>query len=453
MNPSSNVAIADQGPRFHAFQIGPDDIAALRGQAEFARTCLPALLVDLHDQFAPWPETARALRIPAVHDARLAHWIRLASGELQDGFVESAHRLATAFHQHEVPAYAVAICHAIVTNRVGVELGLDRDSLSRLGAWRSKEIRRRIALRSALNKAAALDLELLLETYAEVQRQSRERTRAEIAAFEVTVRQVVTAVNAGAGRVETLAGTMNHVIQDTGSQAIAAARASDVASANVHNVASATGQLSASLDHVAYEVTRAATMAQDANLAAVKTDIIVKSLAQSAQTIGSIVEMIRTIAAQTNLLALNATIEAARAGEAGRGFAVVATEVKQLSARTAQATDEIAAQVPAMQAATREAVEAIESIVGFVRLMHDTTSTVAGALEEQRSATAEIARSVDLAAVGTQEVAQTVCGVSDLAISAGTSVGEVLDVAGTLAREAVALSAAFDGLMQRSRAA
>ncbi|HEY5793494.1 MAG TPA: protoglobin domain-containing protein, partial [Bosea sp. (in: a-proteobacteria)] len=186
MNPSYSTAIADQEPRFRAFQIGPEDIAVLRGHAEFAKARLPALLVDLHDQFAPWPETARALRIPEVHDARLAHWIRLASGDLQDGFMESARRLATAFHQHEVPAYAIAICHAIVTNRIGVELGLDRDSLSRLGRWRNKELRRRIALRSALNKATALDLELLLETYGEVQRQSKERTRAEIAAFEVT---------------------------------------------------------------------------------------------------------------------------------------------------------------------------------------------------------------------------------------------------------------------------
>jgi methyl-accepting chemotaxis protein len=453
MNSPTNNPIADQEPRFRAFQIGPDDIAVLRKQAGFATARLPELLVDLHEQFAPWPETARALRIPEVHAARLAHWIRVASGDLQDGFMESAHRLATAFHQHEVPAYAVAICHAIVTNRIGAELGLDRDSLARLSRWQRSELGRRIALRSALNKAAALDLELLLETYVEVQRQSRERTRAEIAAFEITVRQVVATVNAGAGKVEALAGTMNNVIQDTGSQAVAAARASDDASGNVHHIASATGELSASLDHVAFEVTRAATMAQDANAAALKTDVIVKSLARSAQTIGSIVEMIRTIAAQTNLLALNATIEAARAGEAGLGFAVVATEVKQLSARTAVATDEIAAQVPAMQAATHEAVEAIESIVAFVQQMHDTTSAVASALDQQRAATQEIARSVDLAAVGTQEVAQTVCGVSEMALAAGSSVGEVLGVVGTLAREAASLSTAFDGLMRRSHAA
>jgi methyl-accepting chemotaxis protein len=98
-------------------------------------------------------------------------------------------------------------------------------------------------------------------------------------------------------------------------------------------------------------------------------------------------------------------------------------------------------------------VQAIESIVAFVRQMHDTTATVASALEQQRCATQEIARSVDLAAVGTQEVAQTVCGVSELAASAGGSVGEVLDLAGTLSREAASLASAFEGLIQRTNAA
>jgi methyl-accepting chemotaxis protein len=106
-----------------------------------------------------------------------------------------------------------------------------------------------------------------------------------------------------------------------------------------------------------------------------------------------------------------------------------------------------------MQSATREAVEAIDSIVAFVGQMHNTTATVASALEQQRCATQEIARSVDLAAVGTQEVAQTVCGVSDLAATAGTSVGEVLALAGTLAEEAASLAAAFEGLVQRANAA
>ena len=165
----------------------------------------------------------------------------------------------------------------------------------------------------------------------------------------------------------------------------------------------ATNELSISLDHVAAEVVRASTIAHEAHAAAQKTDVIVKSLAHSAETIGSVVEMIQTIASQTNLLALNATIEAARAGETGRGFAVVATEVKQLSARTAKATDEIAAQVPAMQAATREAVAAIESIVAFASQVNGIAGAVAASIDEQRAATQEIARSADQAAMGTQE--------------------------------------------------
>ncbi|GAU83294.1 globin-coupled sensor protein [Bosea sp. BIWAKO-01] len=452
MKSVSSIAIAEQDMRFRAFQIGADDLALLRLQSAFAKARLPGLLQELHVEFDRWPETGRALKTPEVHELRLAHWIRLASGDLGDGYLESARSLAAAFYRHGVPVYAVAICHTIVSNAIGAELGVDRDGLQKLnGFWQHKRFVRGIAMRAALNKAVQLDLELLLETYADVQRESRERTRAEIEAFEVTVRGVVDTVNTGATRVETMARAVSNVVQDTGTQAIVAAQASDEASANVQNVASAAEELSISLNDVSSEISRAANMAHDANAAAMKTDIIVKSLAHSAETIGAVVEMIKTIAAQTNMLALNATIEAARAGESGRGFAVVANEVKQLSARTAQATDEIAAQVPAMQAATREAVAAIESIVAFVTQMEQTTVTIAGSIDEQRAATQEIARSVNLAALGTQEVAQAASGVSEMAQTAGANVSDVLGVAENLAKQASSLTSAFENLARQGR--
>src|SRR5690606_23140721 len=113
---------------------------------------------------------------------------------------------------------------------------------------------------------------------------------------------------------------------------------------------------------------------------------------EAAQKIGEVVELISTIAEQTNLLALNATIEAARAGEAGKGFAVVASEVKGLAGQTAKATEEIAAQIRAVQAVSAEAADAIRGIGDTIARINDTAAAIAAAVEQQGAATSEIAR-------------------------------------------------------------
>jgi len=114
-----------------------------------------------------------------------------------------------------------------------------------------------------------------------------------------------------------------------------------------------------------------------------RADATMHTLASAAQRIEEVIKLIQAIAGQTSLLALNATIEAARAGEAGRGFAVVAAEVKELSRRTAKATEDIGAQIHGIQQAVHDTAAAILAVDESVTAMGGVNENINRVIEEQ----------------------------------------------------------------------
>ena len=274
-----------------------------------------------------------------------------------------------------------------------------------------------------------------------------------VEAFRTRIGGIIEQVMNSSHRFEQDAQQLSVTARSTAEMSGQSADASRQASEHVRSAATASDELSQSITEISRRVQDSNSVAADAVKQASATDERMTELSAAGHRIGDVVKLITSIAEQTNLLALNATIEAARAGEAGRGFAVVAQEVKNLAGQTAKATDEISSHIVNMQRATGESVEAIKAIGQTIDRISEITASISAAVEEQGTATQNIAHGVQAAAGGTIEVAENIERVARDADATETTSGQMLQSAKALSEVSIHLRDAVEEFLDSVRAA
>jgi methyl-accepting chemotaxis protein len=224
------------------------------------------------------------------------------------------------------------------------------------------------------------------------------------------------------------------------------------ASSGVTAAAAASDEFAMSIGEISRQAASSAELAREASEATTSADETISKLSTSAEQVGQIVELIQSIAQRTNLLALNASIEAARGGEAGRGFAVVAAEVKDLAAQTSRATEEVADQIRRMQETTGASVSALRSVGERVKQLETTAISIATAVDQQSVAGQDLARSIDVAARSTDDVATHIAQVREASVSNGVASNQLLNSATELEGQAGTLRNQFNEFLSHVRA-
>jgi methyl-accepting chemotaxis protein len=250
-----------------------------------------------------------------------------------------------------------------------------------------------------------------------LKQQSAEARRLELSdladSFEGSVHRVVQSVAGASGSARASAEDLSRVAENTNARTLDVIHQAKTTASQITAVASATSQLAISITDVADRASGAASAAREVGEDSRAMQDRVAKLVATVGEIDAVAGTIGTIAAQTNLLALNATIEAARAGDAGRGFSVVASEVKALANQTTAATQAIAGQIAAVQAATADAAHFIEKFTGKVAEINESTSLISGTVDEQRQSIDEIEMAANKIAESTKDLSMAIAAVQD----------------------------------------
>jgi methyl-accepting chemotaxis protein len=215
-------------------------------------------------------------------------------------------------------------------------------------------------------------------------------------------------MTSGTRQTSAKAHSVSSAAEEMSANIMSVAAGMEQATNSLSHVASATDEMTSTISEIAQNSEKARSIMGEATRQAARITEEINQLGAAAREIGQVTETITRISAQTNLLALNATIEAARAGAAGKGFAVVATEIKALANQTAAATEDIKGRIAGVQSATAGGIAEIGKVSRIIQDVSEIVHSIAAAIEQQSTATKDIARHIAEASSGVTDASERV---------------------------------------------
>ena len=244
-------------------------------------------------------------------------------------------------------------------------------------------------------------------------------------AFRDGIAERISTIEASMGDVAGFSGQLATKADATLSALAGTQERPEQVAASVAEIVAATRQFGLASERIIQETASSSRATQEANAECRGIADSLALLQQASDRIGSVIELIRSLAAQTNLLALNATIEAARAGETGKGFAVVAAEVKSLATATNSATEAIRQGVGEVVDAGRAIEGAVRGLGETMQALQDSAGIVADSIAGQASHIRSIAERAESSSSGVDAIARHATLVEGLASEAAALARQV----------------------------